>query len=101
MKIAHKVGLAAATVLFLTTSLLSLLQVTQVRDTLRSQIIYPSQATELTDDQLLELLAVLHPSVLSQVQVAEPPANATEAMLACTQQARAVLLTRRALYAPI
>ncbi|ALN19233.1 methyl-accepting chemotaxis protein [Ectopseudomonas mendocina] len=38
MKIAHKVGLAAATVLFLTTSLLSLLQVTQVRDTLRSQI---------------------------------------------------------------
>ena len=25
-------------------------------DTLRSQIIYPSQATELTDDQLLELL---------------------------------------------
>nr|WP_313404372.1 methyl-accepting chemotaxis protein [Pseudomonas sp.] len=38
MKIAHKVGIAAATVLFLTTSLLSLLQVTQVRDTLRSQI---------------------------------------------------------------
>ena len=38
MKIAHKVGLAAATVLFLTTSLLSLLQVTQVRDTLRSQV---------------------------------------------------------------
>ncbi|AWH28308.1 DUF5691 domain-containing protein [Stenotrophomonas sp. YAU14A_MKIMI4_1] len=55
----------------------------------------------LLRDQLLELLAVLHPSVLAQVQVAEPPANATEAMLACTQQARAVLLTRRALYAPI
>ncbi|CAM3816856.1 methyl-accepting chemotaxis protein [Ectopseudomonas alcaliphila] len=38
MKIAHKVGLAAATVLFLTTSLLSLIQVTQVRDTLRNQV---------------------------------------------------------------
>lgn len=38
MKIAHKVGIAAATVLFLTTSLLSLLQVSQVRDTLRSQV---------------------------------------------------------------
>jgi len=37
MKIAHKVGIAAATVLFLTTSLLSLSQVSQVRDTLRSQ----------------------------------------------------------------
>ncbi|MDP3814872.1 methyl-accepting chemotaxis protein [Pseudomonas sp.] len=38
MKIAHKVGLAAAIVLFLTTSLLSLAQVTQVRGTLRSQV---------------------------------------------------------------
>jgi methyl-accepting chemotaxis protein len=38
MKIAHKVGIAAATVLFLTTSLLSLSQVSQVRDTLRSQV---------------------------------------------------------------
>ncbi|EJO91538.1 methyl-accepting chemotaxis sensory transducer [Ectopseudomonas mendocina DLHK] len=38
MKIAHKVGIAAATVLFLTTSLLSLLQVSQVRDTLRGQV---------------------------------------------------------------
>jgi methyl-accepting chemotaxis protein len=38
MKIAHKVGIAAATVLFLTTSLLSLSQVSQVRDTLRNQI---------------------------------------------------------------
>lgn len=37
MKIAHKVGIAAATVLFLTTSLLSLSQVGQVRDTLREQ----------------------------------------------------------------
>ena len=38
MKIAHKVGIAAATVLFLTISLLSLLQVSQVRETLRSQV---------------------------------------------------------------
>ena len=38
MKIAYKVGIAAATVLFLTTSLLSLSQVSQVRDTLRSQV---------------------------------------------------------------
>nr|WP_161867094.1 methyl-accepting chemotaxis protein [Pseudomonas yangonensis] len=38
MKIAHKVGIAAATVLFLTTSLLSLSQVSQVRETLRSQV---------------------------------------------------------------
>ncbi|VXB88403.1 Chemotaxis protein [Pseudomonas sp. 8AS] len=38
MKIAHKVGLAAAGVLFLTTSLLSLAQVNQVRSTLRSQV---------------------------------------------------------------
>ena len=38
MKIAHKVGLAAAIVLFLTTSLLSLAQVTQVRATLQSQV---------------------------------------------------------------
>ncbi|WP_068639439.1 methyl-accepting chemotaxis protein [Thauera butanivorans] len=37
MKIAHKVGIAAATVLFFTTGLLSLTQVGQVRDTLRSQ----------------------------------------------------------------
>ena len=36
MKIAHKVGIAAAAVLFLTTSLLSLSQVSQVRDTLRN-----------------------------------------------------------------
>ncbi|WP_252271604.1 methyl-accepting chemotaxis protein, partial [Pseudomonas subflava] len=38
MKIAHKVGIAAAAVLFLTTSLLSLAQVSQVRSTLRSQV---------------------------------------------------------------
>nr|WP_185965427.1 hypothetical protein [Pseudomonas mendocina] len=38
MKIAHKVGIAAATVLFLTTSLLSLSQASQARDTLRNQI---------------------------------------------------------------
>ena len=38
MKIAHKVGLAAAIVLFLTTSLLSLAQVSQVRETLHSQV---------------------------------------------------------------
>jgi len=38
MKITHKVGLAAAAVLFLTTSLLSLAQVSQVRGTLRSQV---------------------------------------------------------------
>ncbi|MEO4048811.1 methyl-accepting chemotaxis protein [Pseudomonas sp. CAU 1711] len=38
MKIAHKVGLAAAVVLFLTTSLLSLAQISQVRDTLRGQV---------------------------------------------------------------
>ena len=38
MKISHKVGLAAAVVLFLTTSLLSLAQISQVRDTLRSQV---------------------------------------------------------------
>ncbi|MDP3847498.1 MAG: methyl-accepting chemotaxis protein [Pseudomonas sp.] len=37
MKISHKVGLAAAAVLFITTSLLSLAQVSQVRDTLRNQ----------------------------------------------------------------
>ncbi len=37
MKLAHKVGLAAAAVLFLTTSLLSLTQVSQVRDSLRAQ----------------------------------------------------------------
>ncbi|HLA33194.1 MAG TPA: methyl-accepting chemotaxis protein, partial [Pseudomonas sp.] len=38
MKIAHKVGLAAAVVLFLTTSLLSLAQISQVRETLRNQV---------------------------------------------------------------
>ncbi len=38
MKIAHKVGLAAAAVLFLTTSLLSLAQINQVRSTLRTQV---------------------------------------------------------------
>lgn len=37
MKIVHKVSLAAAIVLFLSTALLSLSQVSQVRDTLRSQ----------------------------------------------------------------
>ena len=37
MKIVHKVGIAAATVLFLTTSLLSVTQIGQVRTTLRSQ----------------------------------------------------------------
>ena len=37
MKIAHKVSLAAAAVLFLTTALLSLAQVSQVRSTLRAQ----------------------------------------------------------------
>ena len=38
MKIAHKVGIAAAAVLFLTTSLLSIAQVSQVRNTLSSQV---------------------------------------------------------------
>lgn len=38
MKIAHKVGLAAAIVLFLTTSLLSLTQVSQVKQTLHQQV---------------------------------------------------------------
>jgi len=38
MKIAHKVGLAAAIVLFLTTSLLSLAQINQVRSTLHAQV---------------------------------------------------------------
>ncbi|OIN09674.1 methyl-accepting chemotaxis protein [Oceanisphaera psychrotolerans] len=37
MKIAHKVGLAAATVLLLTVSILSWMQLSQVRDALRSQ----------------------------------------------------------------
>ncbi|MFP2770794.1 methyl-accepting chemotaxis protein [Oceanisphaera sp. KMM 10153] len=37
MKIAHKVGLAAATVLLLTVSILSWLQLSQVREALRSQ----------------------------------------------------------------
>nr|WP_079202119.1 methyl-accepting chemotaxis protein [Pseudomonas sp. CC6-YY-74] len=37
MKIAHKVGLAAATVLFITTSLLSFVQVSQVRSSLSDQ----------------------------------------------------------------
>ena len=37
MKIAHKVGLAAATVLFITTSLLSLVQINQVRTSLNEQ----------------------------------------------------------------
>ncbi|MBS7661108.1 methyl-accepting chemotaxis protein [Pseudomonas lalucatii] len=37
MKIAHKVGLAAATVLFLTSSLLSLVQISQVRASLNEQ----------------------------------------------------------------
>ena len=37
MKITHKVGLAAATVLFLTAALLSWSQVSQVRDTLRAE----------------------------------------------------------------
>ncbi|WP_263143494.1 methyl-accepting chemotaxis protein [Pseudomonas sp. RIT-PI-AD] len=37
MKIVHKVGIAAAAVLFLTTGLLSLAQISQVRHTLRSQ----------------------------------------------------------------
>ncbi|UTW08266.1 methyl-accepting chemotaxis protein [Pseudomonas benzenivorans] len=37
MKIAHKVGLAAAAVLFITTSLLSLVQISQVRSSLNEQ----------------------------------------------------------------
>lgn len=37
MKIAHKVGIAAATVLLLTVSILSWMQLSQVRDALRSQ----------------------------------------------------------------
>jgi methyl-accepting chemotaxis protein len=38
MKISHRVGLAAATVLLLTTALLSVVQVTQVRKTLLAQV---------------------------------------------------------------
>jgi methyl-accepting chemotaxis protein len=38
MRIAYKAGIAAATVLLLTTAFLSLLQVNQIRDTLRSQV---------------------------------------------------------------
>lgn len=38
MKIVHKVGLAAAAVLFLTTGLLSVAQVSQVRDSLHKQV---------------------------------------------------------------
>ncbi|TRX76822.1 methyl-accepting chemotaxis protein [Pseudomonas mangiferae] len=38
MKIIHKVGIAAAAVLFLTTSLLSVTQISQVRSTLRNQV---------------------------------------------------------------
>ena len=50
MKIAHKVGIAAATVLFLTISLLSLLQVSQVRETLRSQV----------ESSIAESLSLIH-----------------------------------------
>ncbi|AWH46982.1 DUF5691 domain-containing protein [Stenotrophomonas sp. ZAC14A_NAIMI4_1] len=54
----------------------------------------------LLRDRLLELLAVLHPSTLAGVQIAEPPATATDAMLHCAQQARALLALRQALYSP-
>ena len=58
MKIAHKVGIAAATVLFLTTSLLSLSQVSQVRDTLRLMLSYePSERP--TAAQLVEIMELL------------------------------------------
>lgn len=49
-------------------------------------------------DALLELLAVLHPSALPQVQVADPPADATAAMLDCVQQARQLLALRQTLH---
>lgn len=49
-------------------------------------------------DELLELLAVLHPSALSQVQVADAPVDATEAMRDCVQQARQLLLLRQTLH---
>ncbi|MBD7920744.1 DUF5691 domain-containing protein [Xanthomonas bonasiae] len=48
-------------------------------------------------DALLELLAVLDPSALSQVQVADAPADATEAMRDCVHQARQLLALRQAL----
>lgn len=50
-------------------------------------------------DALLELLAVLHPSALLQVKVADPPADATAAMLDCVQQARQLLALRQTLHA--
>ncbi|WP_369938231.1 DUF5691 domain-containing protein [Xanthomonas tesorieronis] len=49
-------------------------------------------------DALLELLAVLHPSALSQVRVADAPADATEAMRDCVQQARQLLALRQTLH---
>lgn len=48
-------------------------------------------------DVLLELLAVLHPTALADVRVAEAPANATDAMLDCVQQAHQLLALRQAL----
>ncbi|KMM76519.1 hypothetical protein ACP93_05320 [Xanthomonas sp. NCPPB 1128] len=50
-------------------------------------------------DALLELLAILHPAALPQVQVADPPADATAAMLDCVQQARQLLALRQTLHA--
>ncbi|MBK0011317.1 DUF5691 domain-containing protein [Stenotrophomonas sp. S41] len=54
----------------------------------------------LLRDRLLELLAVLHPTTLASVQIAEPPATATDAMLHVAHQARALLALRQALYSP-
>ncbi|QNH16910.1 hypothetical protein HEP74_02050 [Xanthomonas sp. SS] len=49
-------------------------------------------------DALLELLAVLHPSMLSHVQVADAQADATEAMRDCVHQARQLLALRQTLH---
>ncbi|MGE8279808.1 MAG: DUF5691 domain-containing protein [Stenotrophomonas sp.] len=49
-------------------------------------------------EPLLELLAVLHPSALARVQIADAPTEATEAMLDCLQQARQLLATRQTLH---
>ncbi|WP_153065977.1 DUF5691 domain-containing protein [Xanthomonas campestris] len=49
-------------------------------------------------DLVLELLAVLHPSALPHVQIADAAPNATEAMLDCVQQAHDVVTLRQALH---
>ncbi|WP_295925657.1 DUF5691 domain-containing protein [uncultured Xanthomonas sp.] len=53
----------------------------------------------LLRDGLLELLAVLHPSALPRVQLADPPADASAALLDCVQQARQLLVLRQTLHA--